>query len=108
MSHKLETLLQKYHIQHRIASPYHPQANGQVESTNKVIEAILNKMVRSHRRDWADRLLEALWAYRTTWCNTTGFSPYDLVYGKSVVFPIEFEIKTLKTTMEVNLDMTES
>ena len=79
-----------------------------MESTNKVIEAILTKTVRSHRRDWDDRLLEALWAYHTTWCNTTGFSPYDLVYGKSVVFPIEFEIKTLKTATEVNLDVTEA
>ena len=108
MSHKFETLLQKYHIHHRITSPYHPQASGQVESTNKVIESILTKIVRSHRRDWADRLPEALWEYRTMWCNTTGFSPYDLVYGKSVVFTIEFEIKTLNTTMEVNLDVTES
>ena len=108
MSHQFKALLQKYHVQHRVASPYHPQANGQVESTNKVIEAILTKTVRSHCRDWADRLLEALWAYRTTWRNTTGFSPYDLVYGKSVVFSIEFEIKTLKTTMKVNLDVTEA
>ena len=107
-SHQFESLLRKYHIQNRIASPYHPQANGQVESINKVIEAILTKTVRSHRRDWADRLPEALWAYRTTWRNTTGFSPYDLVYGKSVVFPIEFEIKTLKTTMKVNLDVIEA
>ena len=79
-----------------------------MESTNKVIKVILTKIVKSHRRDWADRLPEELWEYRTTWRNTTGFSPYDLVYGKSVVFPIEFEIKTLKTSMEVNLDMTES
>ena len=28
VSHKFEALLQKYHIQHWIASPYHPQANG--------------------------------------------------------------------------------
>ena len=28
MSHKLEALLQKYHIQHIITSPYHPRANG--------------------------------------------------------------------------------
>ena len=106
MSHQFEALLRNYHIQHRIASPYHPQANSQVESTNKVIEAILSKMVRSHRRDWNDRLSEALWAYLTTWSNTAGFSPYDLLYGKSVVFPIEFEINTLKTATEVNLDVT--
>ena len=37
-----------------------------------------------------------------------GFSPYGLVYGKNDVFPIEFEIKALKTTMEANLDLTEA
>ena len=108
VSHKLGALLQKYHIQHIINSPYHPQANGQVESTNKVIEAILTKTVRIHCRDQDDRLPEALWAYCTTWCNTTGFSPYDLVYGKNVVFPIEFEIRTLKTAKEANLDLTKA
>ena len=51
MSNQFKALLRKYHIQHQIASPYHPQANGQVESTNKVIEAIITKIVRSHRRD---------------------------------------------------------
>ena len=65
-------------------------------------------MVKSHRRYWADRVPEALWEYRTTWRNTTGFSPYDLVYGKSAVFPIEFQIKALKTATEVNLDVTEA
>ena len=108
MSHQFEALLRKYHVQHRVASPYHPQANGQVESTNKVIESILTKTVKSHHRYWDDRLPKALWAYRTTWRNTTGFSPYNLVYGKSAIFPIEFEINTLKTATEVNLDLTKS
>ena len=79
-----------------------------MESTNKVIESILTKTVKSHRKDWADKIPEALWPYRTTWRNTTGFSPYDLVYGKSAIFLIEFEIKTLKTTTKVNLDVTEA
>ena len=108
MSHQFESLLWKYHVQHRVSFPYHPQANGQVESTNKVIENILTKTVKSHQNDWADRLLEALWAYRTTWRGTIGFSPYDLVYGKSAIFPIEFEIKTLKTATDMNLDVTEA
>jgi hypothetical protein len=89
-----------------MTTPYHPQANGQVESTNKVIETILTKTVKENRKDWSNRLLEALWAYRTTWRNTTGFSPYELVYGKSVVFPVEFEIKTLRTALSANLDLT--
>ena len=92
MSHQFKSLLQKYHVQHMVASPYHPQANGQVESTNKVIEAILTKTVKSHHRDWADMLPEALWAYRTTWRNTTCFSPYDLMYGK--VLSSQFNLKS--------------
>jgi hypothetical protein len=107
-SHGFKATLQKYHIQQRMTTPYHPQANGQVESTNKVIEAILTKIVKESRKDWSYRLLEALWAYRTTWRNTTGFSPYELVYGKSVVFPVEFEIKTLRTSLAVNLDLTDA
>lgn len=79
-----------------------------MESTNKVIEAILTKTVKDNRRDWFQRLPEALWAYRTTWRNTTGFSPYELVYGKSVVFLVEFEIKTLKTALAVNLDLNDA
>ena len=46
--------------------------------------------------------------YRTTLWNTTGFTPYDLIYDKHVVLPIEFEIKTLRTTLQVNLDLTEA
>ena len=79
-----------------------------MEITNKFIEAILTKTVRIHRRYWADKLPEALWEYRTTWHSTIGFSPYDLVYAKSVVFPIEFEIKTLRMAMDVNLYVTKA
>ena len=77
-----------------------------MESTNKVIKAILTKTTRGHRRDWTDRLHEALWAYQTTWRSKTGFFPYEMVYGKSHVLPIEFEIKTLRTTPAFNLDLT--
>jgi transposase InsO family protein len=65
-SHGFKATLQKYHIQHRMTTPYHPQANGQVESTNKVIESILTKTVKKNRKDWSHRIPEALWAYKTT------------------------------------------
>ena len=66
VGNKLTETLQNYHIQHKITTPSHPQENGQVDSTNKVIECILTKTIASHRRDWAYRLSEALWAYQTT------------------------------------------
>jgi transposase InsO family protein len=53
-------LTKKYGIKHCNSSPYQPQANCQVESTNKVLETILTKNVQLHHRDWADRIPEAL------------------------------------------------
>eukprot|EP00253_Pinus_taeda_P026620 PITA_26620 len=105
---RIAATLNNYHVQHKMTTPYHPQANGQVESSNKIIEMILKKTVASHRRDWATRLLEALWAYRTTWRSTTGHSPYQLMFEKQPIFPIEFEIQTLRTTQEVGLNLTEA
>jgi hypothetical protein len=49
-----------------------------------------------------------VWAYNTTWKTTIGFSPYELVYVKVVMLPVEFEIKTLRTTLELGLDISEA
>ena len=77
-----------------------------MESTNIVLENILTKTDASHQRDWAERLPESLWAYKTTWRNTTGYSPNELVYRKIPLFHVEFEIKTLRIDLEVGLNPT--
>ena len=101
-------IVEKYKIKHHKSSPYHPQANGQVESANNIIEAIMTKTVNLHRKDWSYKLLEALWAYNTTWKNTTGFSPYEMVYGKQVLLPTEFQISTYRLVAEVGMDLNEA
>ena len=78
-----------------------------MESTDKVLKAILKKMVSKNHQNWAVELPNALWVSRTTWRNTIGYSPYHLVFGKEPIFPIEFEIKTLKMAQEIGLDLTE-
>jgi hypothetical protein len=107
-SNLVKAITEQYQIKHRKYSPYHPQENRQVESTNKVIEAILTKTVQLHHKDWVDRFPEALWAYRTTWRNTTGHTPYELVYGKQVLLPIEFQVKTFRTAMQLGMDLDEA
>ena len=98
----------KYGTRHCKSSPYHPQANGQVESTNKVLEAILTKTIHLHHKDWADRLPKTLWAYRITWRNTTRHTPYDLVYGKQVLLPIEFQVKTFLMAAQLSMNLDEA
>jgi transposase InsO family protein len=65
-SNLVKDFIEQYQIKHMKSTPYHPQENGEVESTNKVIESILTKIVQLHHKDWVDRLLESLWAYRIT------------------------------------------
>jgi len=44
-SNLVKSITKKYHIKPQKYTPYHPKENRQVESTNKVIEAILMKTV---------------------------------------------------------------
>ena len=61
-----ETLLAKYGVKHKVASPYHPQTSGQVELANREIKTILMKVVNSNRKYWSLKLLDSLLAYGTT------------------------------------------
>ena len=55
-------LLRKYGITHKVVTPYHPQTSGQVDVSNREIKNILQKFVRPDRKDWSERLDDALWA----------------------------------------------
>lgn len=59
-----EKLMKKNGVTHKVATPYHPQTSGQVETSNKQIQNILKKTVSVTRKDWSTRLTDALWAYR--------------------------------------------
>ena len=77
-----------------------------MEVTNRALEEILTKVVNSSRKYWADRLVDATWAYNTTWKTTTGFTPYELVYRKKALLSIEFEYNTLRVAAQLDLDLS--
>ena len=54
-----------------------------------------------NKSNWHIMLFLALWAYRTLVKTTTGFTPFHLVYGLEVVFPIECEIPSLKLAVKI-------
>lgn len=97
-----------FQVSHEKSSPYNPQANGQVEVTNREHENILTKIVSSRRKYWARKLPKFIWAYNTTWKSTTSFSPYELVFGNKPLLPIEFELPTLRIAMELGLYLKRS
>jgi hypothetical protein len=96
--------LARYDVNHRIASAYHPQTSGQVELSNKEIKYILQKIVNRSRKNWASKLNNALWAYRTAYKNSMGMSPYKMVYRKACHLPLELEHKAFWAVRELNRD----
>ena len=91
-----------YNIKHHKSSPYRPQANGVVEAANKNVKNILAKMVVIYK-DWAKKLLFALWGYRTSIRSLTRATPYSLVYGSKAVLPIEVKIQSFRVLVEAKV-----
>ena len=86
----IKVLTQEFMILHRKSTTYYPQANGQAESTNKVIKVALTKMVNANRTDWDTKLHAALWAYRTAYKVTTKHTPFSLVFGTEALLPMAY------------------
>ncbi|KAL8616281.1 hypothetical protein ACOMHN_056224 [Nucella lapillus] len=69
-------------------SPYHPQANGIVERFHGTMKAMLKKVVRDRPKDWHRYLPALLFACRELPSESTGFSPFKLLFGREVRGPV--------------------
>ena len=49
--YQLKKVLEHYNVRHRVASPYHPQSNGQAKVSNREIKMIIEKTTSSSRKD---------------------------------------------------------
>ena len=86
----IKVLTQEFMILHRKSTTYYPQANGQAESTNKIIKDALAKMVNANQTDWDTKLHATLWAYRTTYKVTKKHTRFSLVFGIEALLPMAY------------------
>lgn len=100
-----ESLLKKHGVKHKVATPYHPQTSGKIEISNQEIKSILDKTIFKSKKDWSNKLDDALWAYRTAFKTPIGTTPFNLVYGKSCQLPLELEYKAIWATKAMKFDI---
>lgn len=70
---------------------YHPSGDGQVERQNRTLQDMLANYVSTRGDDWDVWLDPVVYAYNTSKHESTGFSPYEIVFGKLPRMPLELE-----------------
>ena len=108
INHIIRELTTHYAVVHKKSTPYYPQANGLAESTNKILQTILKKIVNENRTDWDDKLQSALWAYRTTFKTSIQSTPFRMAFGLEAVMPIEFQVPSLRVQVKERLPEAQS
>jgi hypothetical protein len=81
MSHQFREFMKSMKIKLLNSSSYYAQANGQAKASNKVLIKIIKKRIKDNPRMWHEKLLEAMWAHRTSRHGATKVTPFELVYG---------------------------
>lgn len=89
MSKLLKQVYQLLGVKGIRTTPYHPQTDGLVERYNKTLKHMLRKFVSSTGSDWDQWLPYLLFAYREVPQSSTGFSPFELLYGRQVRGPLD-------------------
>ena len=84
-------------------TPYNPRCNGLVERMNAVLKSMLRKMCQERPQDWDRYLPAVLFAYREVPQASTGFAPFELLYGRTVRGPMHLlkELWTKESHSEV-------
>ena len=90
---------------HRLTtSVAHPEGNGLVENFNKTLKSMIRKLCVEEPESWHKYLDALLFACREVPQDSTGFAPFELLYGRTVRGPMQI-LKELWTNEMVETDV---
>ena len=81
-------LFSSFHTKLNLSSAYHPQTDGQTERTHRTIEQILRAFVHRQHSSWLRFLPHAEFSYNNLQHSSTGFSPFEALYGFQPLTPV--------------------
>jgi hypothetical protein len=103
VSKEVREFAKLYKIKLFNSSPYYAQANGQAESSNKILIKLIKKKIEENPRRWHEVLSEALWAHRISRHSATKVTPFELVYGQEVVLSVEVNLDAYRLAKQNDL-----
>ena len=71
--------------------PYRPEGNGSCKRFNRTLISMLGTLPDDFKSKWTQHISTSIYAYNCTCSNATGFSPYNLLYGRHPLLPIDFK-----------------
>ena len=71
--------------------PYRPQTNGSCEQFNATLINMLGTLPPHAKKSWSEWVATLTHAYNCTMSQTTGFSPFFLMFGRIPKIPIDAE-----------------
>jgi hypothetical protein len=90
MSKLVSALCEMFEVRKHHTTSYHPQTNAAVERANSTLAQTLRAYIEKDQMNWPSLLPSIMMAFRATPCTeTTGFSPYELLFGKNMHLPVD-------------------
>ena len=69
------------------------QANGLVERFNQTLQRMLAKFVHKKKTQWSSYVDTCVFAYNTSKHNTSKFTPFELMFGRTATLPVDLNIE---------------
>ena len=82
-------------------TPYHPQGNGMVERANRAIKVAVTTICEQYGSKWSEALPYALWAIRSAINRTIGYTPYELLFGKTMKMPYDYAVTNEESSQKL-------
>ena len=87
VNEKMRELCSRFNIEQRLATEYHPEANGQIERLNKTLkESIYSYLAQYNTKNYVSQLQFLVYNYNTSKHSTTKYTPFQLHRHRDVQF----------------------